>query len=112
MFSEPQGGGAVRFSGEAGFLAFASLAVILLFVFFLSVPLFGDTLGYGYSTVRWMRDNGYTPFAAGDGKGEQAMGHPTLFFWLWALISALLGETLATARLMPAVATFLSLWGM
>jgi len=102
----------VRFSGEAGFLAFASLAVILLFVFFLSVPLFGDTLGYGYSTVRWMRDNGYTPFAAGDGKGEQAMGHPTLFFWLWALISALLGETLATARLMPAVATFLSLWGM
>lgn len=102
----------MRIRGETGFLAFAALAVLLLFVFFLSVPLFGDTLGYGYSTVNWMRDNGYTPFASGEGRGEQAMGHPTLFFWLWALLSAAAGETLATARLLPAVATFMALWGM
>jgi len=83
-----------------------------LFFLSLSVPVFGDSLGYGYQTTNWIRNNGFTPFAAGDGKGEQAMGHPTLFFWIWALLSGLLGNYLWVARLLPAIATFFCLWGM
>ena len=97
---------------ETGFLFFAILAVLALFLFSLSVPLFGDTLGYGYKTTNWIRNNGLTPFASGEGKGEQAMGHPTLFFWLWALLSFLLGETMVAARIIPCAATFMALWGM
>ena len=97
---------------EAGFLFFAVLAVLALFLFSLSVPLFGDTLGYGYQTTNWIRNNGLTPFASGEDRGEQAMGHPTLFFWLWALLSFLLGETMIAARLIPFAATFMAVWGM
>lgn len=98
--------------GEKGFLLFASAAVLILYAFSLSVPLFGDTLGYGYKTTQWIRGNGFTPFVSGQGRGEQAMGHPSFFFWIWALLSAVLGETMATAKLIPAMATFMSLWGM
>lgn len=97
---------------ETGFLIFAAGAAVLLFLFFQSVPLFGDTLGYGYRTTNWIRDNGYTPIATGEGRGEQAMGHSTLFFWLWAVLSGVLGETFAVARVLPAVSSFLALWGM
>lgn len=93
------------------FTLFAALATVLLYLFFLSVPLFGDTIGYGYSTMDWMRNNGYTPFAAGEGRGEQGMGHPTFFFWLWAILSGVLGKSLAVARILPALATFLALLG-
>ena len=97
---------------EARFVAIGLVMVAVLYVLSLSIPLFGDSLGYGYSTTDWIRSNGYTPLAAGSEKGEQAMGHPTLFFWLWALLSGLLGESLWVARLLPAAATFLSIWGM
>ncbi|OPX32290.1 MAG: hypothetical protein B1H09_00730 [Gemmatimonadaceae bacterium 4484_173] len=97
---------------ETKFIVTALVLVTVLYIFSLSVPLFGDSLGYGYSTTRWIRANGFSPFAAGTGRGEQAMGHPTLFFWMWAVISGLLGETMWVARLLPAIATFMSIWGM
>ncbi|MCK5785133.1 MAG: glycosyltransferase family 39 protein [Candidatus Sabulitectum sp.] len=97
---------------EKKFIVIGLALTAALYVFFLSIPLFGDTLGYGFATTNWIRDNGYTPLATGEGRGEQAMGHPTLFFWLWALLSGLLGNTPWVARLLPAVATFLSIWGM
>ncbi len=84
----------------------------ILYFLSLAVPLFGDSLGYGYQTTRWIRDNGFSPIASGTEKGQQAMGHPTLFFWLWALLSGLFGESLAVARLLPIVATFFSVYGM
>ena len=97
---------------EARFVTAALIVVGILYILSLSIPLFGDSLGYGYATTNWIRDNGFTPLASGEGRGEQAMGHPTLFFWMWALLSGLLGNTLWVARLLPAVATFFSLWGM
>lgn len=99
-------------SSEIKFVAVASVMVAVLYLLSLSVPLFGDSLGYGYSTTNWIRNNGYTPFASGTGKGEQAMGHPTLFFWFWALLSGVFGNTLWVARLIPAIATFFAIWGM
>ncbi len=97
---------------ETRFVTVALLLVSVLYILSLSVPLFGDSLGYGYKTTNWIRNNGFTPFAAGSEKGEQAMGHPTLFFWAWALLSGLLGNYLWVARILPAVATFFSVWGM
>ncbi|PIE51845.1 hypothetical protein CSA37_09385 [Candidatus Fermentibacteria bacterium] len=97
---------------EAGIILFCLSATVLLFVYFLSVPLFGDTLGYGLKTVRWISENSFSPLPAGQGRGEQAMGHPTFFFWLWALLAGVLGHTSAVARFLPAVFTFFSLWGM
>ncbi len=88
------------------------MIVAAAFVFSLSVPLYGDTLGYGVRTLNWMRDNGYQPVPAGEGRGEQAMGHPALFFWVWALLTAVAGNSLWVARILPAVSTFFCLWGM
>ncbi len=101
-----------KLKGEGVFILSALAAVAVLFTLSLSVPIFGDSLGYGYETANWIRDNGYTPFAAGEGRGQQAMGHPTLFFWAWAVLSGVFGETLAVARLLPAAGVFFSLWGM
>jgi len=97
---------------ETGFIVIALVLVSVLYILSLSVPLFGDSLDYGYSTARWIRENGFNPLVAGMEKGEQAMGHPTLFFWMWAVLSGVFGETLWVARLLPAAATFLSIWGM
>lgn len=99
-------------NSEARFVTVAFVMVAVLYFLSLSVPLFGDSLGYGYKTTNWIRNNGFTPLAAGQGRGEQAMGHPTMFFWMWALLSGLFGNTLWVARLLPAAATFMSIWGM
>ncbi len=99
-------------SSETKFITTALVLVGALYILSLSVPLFGDSLGYGFSTTDWIRNNGFTPFASGSEKGQQAMGHPTLFFWLWALLSGMLGDSLWVARILPAFATFFSIWGM
>lgn len=99
-------------NSEARFVTVGLVLVAVLYILSLSIPLFGDSFAYGYKTTDWIRNNGYTPFAAGSARGEQAMGHPTLFFWMWALLSGFFGNTLWVARLLPATATFLGIWGM
>jgi len=87
------------------------ISALLLVVWFGQVPLFGDSLGYGYASASWIADNGLQPVPAGDARGEQAMGHPALFFWLWAVLMKLLGNTLLTAKLLPALGAGLALAG-
>lgn len=99
-------------SMESRFFIAALVMVAFAYALSLSVPLFGDTIGYGLKTVNWMRDNGYHPVPSGSERGEQAMGHPALFFWLWALLTGVLGNTMWVARLLPAVASLMCLWGM
>ncbi|MEA3267314.1 MAG: glycosyltransferase family 39 protein [Candidatus Fermentibacteria bacterium] len=102
----------MKLNSETRFVSVGFTLVAVLYILSLSIPLFGDSLGYGYKTTDWIRSNGFTPFAAGSEKGEQAMGHPTLFFWMWALLSGVFGNSLWVARLLPAIATFISIWGM
>ncbi len=93
--------------------ALASLAVVvaLFLAWFGSMPVYGDGLGYGYASARWMENNGLTPFPAGEERGERAMGHPALFFWLWAVLMRVLGNTVTTAHLLPALSVWLALLG-
>ncbi len=84
----------------------------LLATWFGQVPVFGDAIGYGYSSAYWMACNGLQPVPAGEGRGEQAMGHPAFFFWLWAVLMRLLGNTLITAKLLPTIAAGFALAGM
>jgi len=71
----------------------------------------GDDGAYAFRTASWISENGLVPYAAGPGRGEQAMGHPILFFWLWAALIRLFGNTLAVARILPTIATTLALAG-
>lgn len=90
-----------------------SLAALGLSVsWFGRTPLFGDEIGYGYATARWISDHSMALVPAGEGRGEQAMGHPALFFWLWAALMRLFGDTLATARILPTMATAMALAGV
>lgn len=87
------------------------VAGFLLAVWFGQVPIFGDGIGYSYSSAHWMASNGLQPVPAGEGRGEQAMGHPAFFFWLWAVLMRLFGNTLLTAKLLPTIAAGLALAG-
>ncbi|MCD4775752.1 MAG: glycosyltransferase family 39 protein [Candidatus Aegiribacteria sp.] len=87
------------------------LSGLLLAVWFGQVPVFGDALGYSYTSAHWIACNDLQPVPAGEGRGEQAMGHPAFFFWLWAVLMKLLGNTLLTAKLLPAVGAGLALAG-
>ncbi|MGM0626718.1 MAG: hypothetical protein ACQETZ_00985 [Candidatus Fermentibacterota bacterium] len=84
---------------------------IALYLLLCNIPLYGDAWGYGYRSAVWMADNGLQPIPAGPGRGQQAMGHPPLFFWLWAVLIAVLGNSLRVAHILPAAATFFALWG-
>ncbi|MCD4702648.1 MAG: glycosyltransferase family 39 protein [Candidatus Aegiribacteria sp.] len=86
-------------------------SVSLLAIWFGHVPVFGDAIGYGYSSAHWMACNGLQPVPAGEGRGEQAMGHPAFFFWLWAVLMKLSGNTLLTAKLLPTIAAGFALAG-
>ena len=85
---------------------------ITLYLLLCHIPLYGDAWGYGYQSAVWMADNGLQPIPAGSGRGQQAMGHPPLFFWLWAVLIKVLGGGLHVAHLLPAAATFFALWGI
>lgn len=75
------------------------------------LPVFGDGWGYGYRSARWIETHGMQPVASGTGRGEMAMGHPTLMLWSWALLMRILGNTTLVAHLIPALMTALALWG-
>jgi hypothetical protein len=109
---ESEGGRGDRFM-RTGVLALVCLAasVVLGLAWFWQVPLMGDDGSYAYRTANWISDHGLPPFAAGTERGEQAMGHPVLFFWLWAVCISLFGNSLLTARILPTIATTLVLAG-
>jgi len=87
------------------------IAGFLLAVWFGQVPVSGDGIGYSYSSAHWMACNGLQPVPAGEGRGEQAMGHPAFFFWLWAVLMRLFGNTFLTAKLLPTIAAGFALAG-
>lgn len=90
-------------------LLFVLTAVI--FVAFSGQSLMGDSTNYSYRSARWIARHGLSFVPAGEGRGEQAMGHPTLFYWLWAVAMKILGDRLWVAHLLPCIATFLALVG-
>lgn len=92
-------------------LACFGVAVALSLLWFGSVPLFGDEIGYGYSATSWIARNSLSLVPAGPGRGEMAMGHPAMFFWLWALLTRVFGDTLATARILPTISAGFGLLG-
>lgn len=87
------------------------VATSLSLFWFGSVPLFGDEIGYGYSASSWIARNSLALVPAGSGRGEMGMGHPAMFFWLWALLMRVFGDTLATARILPTIAAGFGLLG-
>ncbi len=87
------------------------VAFSLAFLWFGSVPLFGDEIGYGYSTASWIARNSLALVPAGSGRGEMGMGHPALLPWLWALLMRVFGDTLPTARILPTIAAGFGLLG-
>jgi 4-amino-4-deoxy-L-arabinose transferase-like glycosyltransferase len=98
-------------STDRVFLLCAAVIVLALYFLFTGLPVFGDSYAYGYRTSRWISEHGMQPIPHGEDRGEQAMGHPAFFFWLWALLMKLLGDTAAVTRILPALATFLALAG-
>jgi 4-amino-4-deoxy-L-arabinose transferase-like glycosyltransferase len=93
-------------------LAGFGTAVALSLSWFGPSPLFGDEIGYGYTASNWIAEHALAPVPAGTGRGEQGQGHPALFFWLWAILMRVFGNTLATARIIPTIATGFALVGM
>lgn len=85
--------------------------VFVLYLLSLSVPVFGDAYAYGYRSARWMSENGLAFVPQGTERGAQAMGHPSLFFWLWAVLMFVFGDTMAVTRLLPALGTLMALTG-
>lgn len=96
---------------EGLFLVLAVLVVLAIYLISLNVPVYGDAYAYGYRSARWMSDNGLAFVPQGAERGEQAMGHPTAFFWLWAILMTLLGDSIAVTRLLPAIATLFAITG-
>lgn len=92
-------------------LAACLAASVILLLLLGDLPVFGDGWGYGYRTASWIAHHGMQPVAAGAGRGEQTMGHPTLMLWIWALLMNILGDTPLVAHLLPAFLTCLALWG-
>jgi hypothetical protein len=98
---------------KTGYIVSACLlvSIVLGLIWFWQVPLMGDDGAYAYRTANWISENGLPPFAAGTERGEQGMGHPVLFFWLWAGFIKLFGNSLITAKILPTIATALALSG-
>ncbi len=88
------------------------LATGLTLAWFGNTPLFGDELGYSYSAASWIERNSLAPVPSGDGKGEQGMGHPALYFWLWAVLMRVFGDTITTARILPTISAGFSIVGV
>ncbi len=101
------GGGRVDRLLLLGLLAITAALYLLL----AEVPLYGDAWSYGYRSAEWMSENGLQPIPAGSERGQQAMGHPPLFFWLWAVLMSVVGGGVRTAHILPAVSSFFALWG-
>jgi 4-amino-4-deoxy-L-arabinose transferase-like glycosyltransferase len=88
-----------------------AVSAILGACWFWSVPLYGDASAYGLPSAKWISQNGMQLIPAGSERGEQAQGHPALYFWLWAVFIRLFGNSLMTAKILPTIAVGLALAG-
>jgi len=88
------------------------VVLVLFFVWFGRMPFLGDAYYYGYHSTTWMADNGLPPIPHGEMKGEDCVGHPGYFFWLWAILLTVFGDTAMTAHVLPALCVFFSLAGI
>ncbi len=102
-------------SGKAAdriFILAVMAAVALLYLLvFADMPLYGDAWGYGYNCAAWLSENGLPLVPSGTDRGETAGGHAAFYFWLWAVMMKIMGDSTATAHLLPAVFTFLAVIG-
>lgn len=94
------------------YMAAFAVVVILFFVWFGRMPFLGDAYYYGYHSTTWMAENGLTPIPHGEMKGEDCVGHPGYFFWLWAILMTVFGDTAIIAHIIPAICVFFSLTGI
>jgi 4-amino-4-deoxy-L-arabinose transferase-like glycosyltransferase len=90
--------------------ALSLLYAATLYAIFSSLPLFGDAIGYAHRTAEWIAQSGMHLFPAGSERGAQGMGHPSAYFWIWALLMRILGDTIQVAHLMPAFFTGLAVF--
>lgn len=91
-------------------LALAAVCLLYLLVFS-DMPIYGDAWGYGYNSSRWISENGMPLLPSGTGRGENAGGHAAFFFWMWAGLMRLLGDSVQVAHLLPALFAFLTVAG-
>jgi 4-amino-4-deoxy-L-arabinose transferase-like glycosyltransferase len=93
------------------FAAAASLAyAALLFAVLSSLPVFGDAVGYSHRTADWIADSGMQLIPSGTERGAQGMGHPAAYFWIWALLMRIFGDTVQVAHLLPAFFTAMAVF--
>jgi len=98
----PLGGPGWRRADAAAALLCAAYG-LLLYALLSSLPLFGDAVGYAYRTADWIARSGMSLVPSGTGRGAQAMGHPAAYFWIWALLMRVFGDTVRVAHLLPAL---------
>ncbi|MCD4708532.1 MAG: glycosyltransferase family 39 protein [Candidatus Sabulitectum sp.] len=94
------------------FYGLVLLVVSLMYLlFYAEIPIYGDAWGYGYSSANWIAENGLPFVPTGTGKGNTACGHFTVYFWLWAVLMRVAGDSVRVAHLLPAVFSFLAVAG-
>lgn len=90
----------------------ALFTVSLLYVlFYADVPIYGDAWGYGYNCANWIANNGLPLIPSGTGRGETAGGHTAFYFWMWAVLIRVFGNSVKVAHLLPAVFSYLAIAG-
>ena len=94
------------------FYAFTLAAISLLyFLIFDDMPIYGDAWGYGYNCAHWISDNGLPLVPSGTGRGETAGGHTAFYFWIWAVLMKVFGNTVKVAHLLPSLFAFFAVAG-
>lgn len=93
------------------FLAALSAVALLYVLFYADVPIYGDAWGYGYNSANWIANNGLPLIPSGIGRGETAGGHTAFFFWMWAVLIRVFGNSVKVAHLLPAVFSYLAVAG-
>jgi len=84
---------------------------LLYLLVFADMPIYGDAWGYGYNSSRWISENGMPLLPSGTGRGENAGGHAAFYFWMWAVLMRLMGDSVEVAHLLPALFAFMTVAG-
>lgn len=91
-------------------LTLAAVSLLYLLIFD-DMPVYGDAWGYGYNCARWFSDNGLPLVSSGTGRGETAGGHAAFYFWIWAVLMKVFGNTVKVAHILPSLSAFLAVAG-